>query len=191
MHSARNCPLSACPLQRSYLIEVYQDGAETKEFCPAGSVEEDPLREPDPTTRTLPAVPGDEGFHSSRQRGRGNRRHRAREYPCPPDEEMPGDMVEALHWIDGFGSGERFDELLELAAANQIEAGAEVTALDLATQIWLKNPEALQRKQREEFFRKRKTFESFRAADPDVVIAIDDLAADLSPLEASLDVYFL
>ncbi len=108
-----------------------------------------------------------------------------------PDEEMPGDLVEALHLIDGFGSGERFDELLELAAANQIEAGAEVTALDLATQIWLKNPEALQRKQREEFFQKRKTFESFRAADPDVVIALDDLAADLSPLEASLDVYFL
>jgi hypothetical protein len=107
-----------------------------------------------------------------------------------PDEEMPGDLVEALHLIGSIGSDERFDELLELAAANQIETGGEVTALDLATQIWLKNPEALERKEHEEFFQKRKSFESFRAANPEEVIAVDDLPEDLSGLEASLDAYF-
>ncbi len=107
-----------------------------------------------------------------------------------PDEEMPGDMVEMLHVIDCLGADHRFDELLELAAANQIEVDGEATALDLATIIWLKNPEALERKQHEEFFQKRKTFESFIAADPSTVIAIDDLATDLSKLEAALDIYF-
>ena len=108
-----------------------------------------------------------------------------------PDEEMPGDLVEALHLIGSLGSDERFDELLDLAGANQIETDGEVTALDLATQIWLKNPEALERKEHEEFFQKRKSFESFRAADPKVVIAIDDLPVDLTALEESLDAYFL
>ncbi|QOY88224.1 hypothetical protein [Paludibaculum fermentans] len=107
-----------------------------------------------------------------------------------PDEDMPGDLVEALHLIGSIGSDERFDELLDLAGSNQIETDGEVTALDLATQIWLKNPEALERKEHEEFFQKRKSFESFRAAAPDDVMAVDDLPADLSQLEASLDAYF-
>lgn len=108
-----------------------------------------------------------------------------------PDEDMPGDLVEALHLIGSLGSDERFDELLDMAAANQIETDGEVTALDLATQIWLKNPEVLERKQDEEFFQKRKSFESFRAANQEQVIAINDLPTDLSVLEAALDAYFL
>lgn len=108
-----------------------------------------------------------------------------------PDEEMPGDLVEALHLIGSLGSDERFDELLDLAAANEIETDGDVTALDLATQIWLKNPEALAMKDHEEYFQKRKSFESFRAANPEVVVAIDELPTDLSALEESLDAYFL
>lgn len=99
-----------------------------------------------------------------------------------PDEDMPGDLVEALHLIGSLGSDERFDELLDMAAANQIETDGEVTALDLATQIWLKNPEALERKEHEEFFQKRKSFESFRAANSEVVIAISDLPTDLASI---------
>src|ERR1017187_4622783 len=107
-----------------------------------------------------------------------------------PDEDMPGDLVEALHLIGSLGSDEHFDELLDMAVANQIETDGEVTALDLATQIWLKNPEALERKEHEEFFQKRKSFESYRAANPEVVVAIDDLPTDLSSLQEALDAYF-
>jgi hypothetical protein len=107
-----------------------------------------------------------------------------------PDEDMPGDLVEALHLIGSLGTDDRFDDLLELAAANEIETDSEVTALDLATQVWLKNPEALERKEHEEFFQKRKSFESFRAATPDQVIAVEDLPTDLAPLETALDAYF-
>ena len=95
-----------------------------------------------------------------------------------------------LYLIDCFGSDHRFDELLEIAAANQIEVDAEITALDLVTIIWLKHPESIERKQHEEFFQKRKTFESFLAADSGTVIAIDDLVTDLSKLEAALNIYF-
>jgi hypothetical protein len=107
-----------------------------------------------------------------------------------PDEDMPGDLVEALHLIGSLGTDDRFDDLLELAAANEIETDNEITALDLATRIWLKNPESLERKEHEEFFQKRKSFESFRAATPDQVIAVEDLPTDLAPLETALDAYF-
>jgi hypothetical protein len=107
-----------------------------------------------------------------------------------PDEDMPGDLVEALHLISSIGTDDRFDELLDLAAACEINTDGEVTALDLATQIWLRNPEALERKEHEEFFQKRKSFESFRAANPEKVLAIKDLPTDLTELEAALDAYF-
>jgi hypothetical protein len=80
-----------------------------------------------------------------------------------PDEDMPGDLVEALYLISSLGSEDRFDELLVLADANGIEADSEVTPLDLATQIWLKNPDALERMEQERSFEKRRTFESFIA----------------------------
>lgn len=108
-----------------------------------------------------------------------------------PDEDMPGDLVEALHLIGSIGTDDRFDELLDLAAACEIETDGEVTALDLATQIWLRNPEALERKEREGYFQKRKSFESFRAADNQEAMAVEDLPNDLSGLKAALDSYFL
>jgi hypothetical protein len=106
-----------------------------------------------------------------------------------PDEDMPGDLVDALHLISTIGGDDRFDELLDLAAANEIEVDGETTALDLATAIYLKNPGALARKENEEFFQKRKTFESFRAADPTITVAIEDLPSDVALLEGSLDQY--
>lgn len=106
-----------------------------------------------------------------------------------PDEDMPGDLVEALHLISAIGCDDRFDELLDLAAANEVEVDGETTALDLAATIYLKNPGALARKEHEEFFQKRKTFESFPAADPTSTLAIEDLPVELGPLEASLDQY--
>src|SRR5208283_3525378 len=47
-----------------------------------------------------------------------------------PDEDMPGDLVDALHLISTIGCDDRFDELLDLAAANEIEVDSETTALD-------------------------------------------------------------
>lgn len=107
-----------------------------------------------------------------------------------PDEDMPGELVEALHLISSLGSEERFDDLLVLADANEIEVDSEVTPLDLATQVWLKNPEALERKEQERSFEKRRTFESFMAVDPDTAVEVDQLPADLTPLEQSLEAYF-
>jgi hypothetical protein len=107
-----------------------------------------------------------------------------------PDEEMPSDLVEALHLIEHLGTNEYYDDLLQLAAANGIDPDGEATAPDLAVQIWLKNPQALERKDREGLFQQRKTFESFRAADSAATIEIDAIPDDLGPLEEALGQYF-
>src|SRR5260370_23541232 len=50
-----------------------------------------------------------------------------------PDEDMPSDLVEALHVIGHFSGDEYFDDLLELANKADIEVGSDSTTPDLAT----------------------------------------------------------
>ena len=107
-----------------------------------------------------------------------------------PDEDMPSDLVEALHVIGNFSGDEHFNDLLELAQREALDVAADATTPDLATQIYLRDSQILERKDREQVFEKRKTFESYRAANPESVVAVDDLPTDLLPLEAALDKYF-
>jgi hypothetical protein len=106
-----------------------------------------------------------------------------------PDEDMPSDLVEALHVIGNFSGEEYFDDLLDLAAQSNLDVDPEATAPDLATRLYLHDPQVLERKEREQLFQKRKTFESFRAANPDDMFAIEDVPEDLTPLEQDLDQY--
>jgi hypothetical protein len=107
-----------------------------------------------------------------------------------PDEDMPSGLVEALHVIGSFAGDEYFDDLLELAHRVALEVGGDATAPDLATWIYLHDPQILERKEREVLFEKRKNFESYRAANPDELIDVNELPEDLTPLEADLDKYF-
>jgi hypothetical protein len=107
-----------------------------------------------------------------------------------PDEDMPSDLVEALHVIGNFSGDEHFNDLLDLAHRETLDVDADATALDLATRIYLRDPQVLERKVREQLFEKRKTFESYRAANPESVVDVGDLPSDLLPLEAALDKYF-
>jgi hypothetical protein len=107
-----------------------------------------------------------------------------------PDEHMPSELVEALHVIGNFSGDEHFDDLLDLAHREEIEVGGNATAPDLATRLYLRDPQVLERKEREQLFEKRKTFESYRAANPETALAIDDLPSNLVPLERDLDEYF-
>jgi hypothetical protein len=107
-----------------------------------------------------------------------------------PDEDMPGDLVEALHLISELGTDEFFDDLLRIAAESDVEVTDEMTAPDLAARIWLKDPQLLERKDREGLFDRRKSFDSFRASDPQLAINADDLTSDFSALETELGSYF-
>lgn len=107
-----------------------------------------------------------------------------------PDEEMNSDLVEALHLIGNFGGEEYYDDLLDVAIREGLPVDPDATAPDLATQVYLHDPQILERKEREQLFQRRKTFESYRAANPDEVVQAEELPEDLTPLEQDLDRYF-
>jgi hypothetical protein len=107
-----------------------------------------------------------------------------------PDENMSPDLVEALHLIGNFSGDEYFDDLLKIAQHMGLEVDSETTTPDLATRLYLQDPQVLERKVREQLFDQRKTFESYRAADPNDAIDIKTLPPDMIPLEQDLDKYF-
>jgi hypothetical protein len=107
-----------------------------------------------------------------------------------PDEETPSELVEALYVIESFSDDQHFDELLTLAEAAGLEVSDEETTVDLAVRLYLHDANLLERKLREQLCGRRRTFESYRLADPTSGIEADNLPANLAPLEADLDRYF-
>jgi len=107
-----------------------------------------------------------------------------------PDEETPSELVEALYAIDSFSDDMHFDELLTLAEAAGLEVSDEETTVDLAVRLYLHDANLLERKLQEQLCGRRRTFESYRLADPASGIEADNLPANLTPLEADLDRYF-
>jgi hypothetical protein len=106
------------------------------------------------------------------------------------DEETPTELIEALFVISDLGIEERFDDLMEVAILNGIEAGPDVTPIDLCLRLWLKVPKALQRLVRDELFQRKLKFEHFPAQVDATAIPIRDLPFDLSALEAELDSWY-
>lgn len=107
-----------------------------------------------------------------------------------PDEETPSDLVEALYVIESYSDDQHFDELLAMAESSGLEVGEEETTVDLAVRLYLHDANLLERKLREQLCDRRRTFESYRLADPASGMELDNLPQDLTPLEADLDRYF-
>jgi hypothetical protein len=107
-----------------------------------------------------------------------------------PDEETPSELVEALYVIESFSDDQYFDELLAMAEASGMEVGEQETTVDLAVRLYLHDANLLERKLREQLCNRRRTFESYRLADPASGMEVDNLPFDLTPLEADLYRYF-
>jgi len=107
-----------------------------------------------------------------------------------PDETEPPDLLEALHLIRELGIDANYSDLVQLAVAAGAEIADDMTAPDLAAQIWLKEPRLLERKEREVLCERRKSFESFRVVNWPTATSLEDLPPDLPALEAALRGYF-
>jgi hypothetical protein len=108
-----------------------------------------------------------------------------------PDEWMDSQAVEGLHVIGNLGTDQNFDELLDIARRNFIDADMEATAADLAARIWLEAPQALEMKERQAGSQRRRKFESFRARDPQEVLPAEQLPIQFDELEADLEGWFM
>lgn len=103
-----------------------------------------------------------------------------------PNDKLSA-LVEAIYLIANVGIDERFDELLEVATSLPVDvSGLRVTAPDLAARVYLVAPEALERMERANSFRRRRKFESFVAREPDKAIQIEHLSTDMSAIESDL-----
>lgn len=84
-----------------------------------------------------------------------------------PDDGLPPALVDALYLIDEMGTEEGMQELMEAiektSAKDRIslDAAPDPTPADVATQVWLKDRNLLERKHAEQFVGERKSFEDF------------------------------
>lgn len=106
-----------------------------------------------------------------------------------PSEGIPPAMVDALYFIQEVSADDMFDELLEIAAAGQVEVPADLTPTDLAVLLWLRDPELIKKPHAESLMMKPKSFCSFQAQKGKGK-AIDLSDGNISALERDMDDWF-
>lgn len=111
-----------------------------------------------------------------------------------PDEEVPGGLIHALYFIHEMSTPDAMDELRVEARRHGIEISeaSEVSPADLATQVWLKAPELVERKHAETKLPRKRTYCHYQSA---VVPATGSrarkpLAKTLRALESYLGTWF-
>lgn len=103
-----------------------------------------------------------------------------------PDESTPDDLVDALYYVDAMSTPERMNVLLAAGrdARLPVAGGDDVTPADVAVQIWLLDPDLLERKQAEQYLTNPRSFEyfqtdegeapPFRVPGPGTIAAIEE-----------------
>ena len=108
-----------------------------------------------------------------------------------PDEWMDSHVVEGLHVVGNLGTDENFDDLLDIARRNFIDADLDATAADLAARIWNEMPQALELKEREAGSHRRRRFESLRARNPEDVLSPEQMPIEFEGLELDMESWFM
>lgn len=106
-------------------------------------------------------------------------------------DKLPAALREAFYFIHEMATPEGMECLLDAAekAGFEIVGAPEVSPGDTAVQVWLKDPELLERTHAEQFLRNPRTFESFGTAVAPVPKCGDPVAA-AAKMKADLDDYF-
>lgn len=86
-----------------------------------------------------------------------------------PDEGTPRELIDALYYVDSMSTSQAMADLIEAArdARLDLDAADDVTPADLAVQVWLRDPDLLERKQAEQYLLNPKSFEHYMTDDPD------------------------
>jgi hypothetical protein len=81
-----------------------------------------------------------------------------------PDESTPTELVDALYHVDGMATEEGMSALLGAARQSglPLDEGEDVTPADVAVQVWLHDPNLLERKHAEQHLTNHRSFEYFQ-----------------------------
>lgn len=109
-----------------------------------------------------------------------------------PDPAMPQDLVEALYYIHEMATPQGFEAMIQALEEGQAEVHAddEATALDLAIQLWLKDPRLLERLHAEQSLHRPRSFEYFRSGVGPVQFMLPGDEA-IARLESELNAWFV
>lgn len=109
-----------------------------------------------------------------------------------PDRDTPGDLIDALHYVDSMATPEGMHTLLEAARAADvpIDGGGAVTPADVAVQLWLLAPDLLERKQAEQYLTSPRSFEYFQTDEDPPPPTLTPAPPALAALEHELNDWF-
>ena len=110
-----------------------------------------------------------------------------------PDDDFPGDLADVLHHINEMATEDGMDSLLEEAERRSItlDVGDEPTPADVALQMWLIDPDIVERKNAEQYLVRPRSFEGFLGKARTLPTSFKDPSeAVLLELEASMDDWF-
>jgi len=109
-----------------------------------------------------------------------------------PDDQTPKELIEALYMIDEMATDEGMVALIDECQMEglSLAPGDDHSAADIATQVWLLNPNLLEKKHAEQYLKRPRSFEYFRMRGrnvPDFKLPGD---AKLRVLASELDDWF-
>jgi hypothetical protein len=110
-----------------------------------------------------------------------------------PDESVPEAMVDALYYVHETASNDAMDELLKRAkwAGLAIETDGDPSTADLALQIWLQNPDLLQRQHAETVAFNRSRFMYFAGKPTNKNVECDPTPEQLLAMQKKIDGWML
>ena len=110
-----------------------------------------------------------------------------------PDSDTPQGLAEALYFIHEMSTPHGMDDLLYESERRGIllTGDPDPTPADVAVQVWLQNPDLLQRKHAEQHLKRPRSFEYYRTAVFPVPAFETPTRSSLRKLEQALDAWFV
>jgi len=110
-----------------------------------------------------------------------------------PDTDTPSELANALYFIHEMATPDGMDELLLEAENNgiRLDGNPDPTAADVAIQVWLQNPDVLERKHAEQDLTRKRSFEYFQTKASPVPKLNNPSRQTLAALEKELDDWFI
>lgn len=106
-----------------------------------------------------------------------------------PDEESPAELLDALFLVDEMSTHDAAHDLLGAGEYLPLDADDDLSAADIAVQVWLLDPEILERRHAQQFLFRAKSFEYYQSDGEQKLFEMPTAAAR-QKLESQLDDWF-
>jgi hypothetical protein len=109
-----------------------------------------------------------------------------------PDDNTPKELIDALFFVDEMATEKGMEDLLDasIEVGLSLDTQEDVSPADLAIQVWLRDPDLLERKHAEQFLYKPRSFEYYQTDEANPPPFRHPGTATLGALEQALNHWF-